>query len=338
MPLITGYTYPEPPSLSVWRRLRQLRTSPPGLVPKHSKRPPLFNSALEQSEQLFTASAQTDYAVRPILLFYGLSQAGRAIGAAMVESNGGKLVNHGLKCSNLSAGPNLAALQLEPVDGAFRELCVALDGAAWTRTVALGTVWGAIPELRTTPMSPTFVPPALRLQAGASSDAATWITVSGVSTAILSVSSDANEAERAAALDAVPGYLRKHYPALRLLQDPVVQLLSHEAVPTLMMSGRVQDSEGSWVSAYRTMRGHYRGEHWAFPDVGAADRAPHPLMLWWALLFALSMRARYEPVSWLRDLDVNINPLAATLEHALDLAVTTVPALVAELFTELASS
>ena len=75
----------------------------------------------------------------------------------------------------------------------------------------------------------------------------------------------------------------------------------------------------------------YLGQHWTFPDVGTAGVAANPIMPWWALLYALSMRARYEPQAWLDDLDVNRNPNAVALERALDLALSVPPALVAEL-------
>jgi YaaC-like Protein len=42
---------------------------------------------------------------------------------------------------------------------------------------------------------------------------------------------------------------------------------------------------------------------WLIPKLGGIDGPPHVLVLWWALLFALSMRARYEPEGWTKDLD-----------------------------------
>ena len=37
------------------------------------------------------------------------------------------------------------------------------------------------------------------------------------------------------------------------------------------------------------------------PKIGGSDAMPHVLVLWWALLFGLSMRARYEPEGWTTD-------------------------------------
>jgi hypothetical protein len=53
-----------------------------------------------------------------------------------------------------------------------------------------------------------------------------------------------------------------------------------------------------------------------------------PLMLWWILLFGLSMVARYDPEEWNSALDVNQNSLAVPLEAALDLAADVLPELI----------
>ncbi|MGW1391953.1 YaaC family protein [Streptomyces nigra] len=77
-PTYRDQTYPA--TAAVWRALRELRPEPPGYAGK-GPRQKLFSAALEQSEQLFTAAASVGPASRPLVLFYGLSQAGRAIAA-----------------------------------------------------------------------------------------------------------------------------------------------------------------------------------------------------------------------------------------------------------------
>ena len=54
-------------------------------------------------------------------------------------------------------------------------------------------------------------------------------------------------------------------------------------------------------------------------------RAPHPLMLWWALLYGLSSLARYEPATWTAALDLDRSEIAVGLERVLDLAEEHVP-------------
>jgi len=55
-----------------------------------------------------------------------------------------------------------------------------------------------------------------------------------------------------------------------------------------------------------------------------------PLMTWWALLFGLSMLARYEPAGWSDALDLAASPVAAGVMELLDVAVERLPELVLE--------
>src|SRR5216684_2416922 len=74
---------------AVWRLIRGLRHQPPGAARKRTQRREVFCAALEQAEQLFTAAEAVGDATRPILLFYGLIQAGRAIAAASTDADSG---------------------------------------------------------------------------------------------------------------------------------------------------------------------------------------------------------------------------------------------------------
>jgi hypothetical protein len=69
-------------STRAWQSLRVLRAQPPGGVNSDERRA-VFTAALEQSEQLMRAARDVGYAARPLPLFYSLSQAGRAIAAAV---------------------------------------------------------------------------------------------------------------------------------------------------------------------------------------------------------------------------------------------------------------
>jgi len=54
------------------------------------------------------------------------------------------------------------------------------------------------------------------------------------------------------------------------------------------------------------------------------------LMAWWALLFGLSMVARYEPAGWVSALRYDESELAAPLERLLEIGLDRVPELVLE--------
>lgn len=87
-----------------------LRAAPPARV--DANRRPTFVAALEQFEELIRASRVVAPAAQPLPLFYALSQAGRAIGAARLE-NDWQLHGHGLSiprsrrshCSNARCAP-----------------------------------------------------------------------------------------------------------------------------------------------------------------------------------------------------------------------------------------
>jgi hypothetical protein len=56
----------------------------------------------------------------------------------------------------------------------------------------------------------------------------------------------------------------------------------------------------------------------------------HPLLAWWAALYALSMVARYEPVGWSNMIDVDRSTYAVSIECLLDVALEAVPEVVAD--------
>jgi hypothetical protein len=57
---------------------------------------------------------------------------------------------------------------------------------------------------------------------------------------------------------------------------------------------------------------------WILPVIGGNTKTMHPLVMWWAVLYALSMLARYKPSNWTRMLDVDRSPDAPAIEYLLD--------------------
>ncbi|GHC89791.1 hypothetical protein GCM10007079_35560 [Nocardiopsis terrae] len=80
----------------------------------------------------------------------------------------------------------------------------------------------------------------------------------------------------------------------------------------------------------------YLGDRYFFPGPGTpgADRGLHPLMAWWAVLYALSMLARYQPVEWARHIDVNTSESAVPIEELLRAALGILPELIRETINE----
>ena len=72
-----------------------------------------------------------------------------------------------------------------------------------------------------------------------------------------------------------------------------------------------------------------RGSWYLRPRLGAEDQSPQRLLIWWALLLALSSLARYHPAEWVAALDVDHSTLAVDLEETLRVAEDEVPVLIA---------
>jgi hypothetical protein len=69
-------------------------------------------------------------------------------------------------------------------------------------------------------------------------------------------------------------------------------------------------------------------DRYVFPSIGGDGQTLHPLLAWWAILYSLSMLARYGPASWSKHLDLDSCADAVSLESLLDRALDTCPQLV----------
>jgi hypothetical protein len=78
-----------------WSAIQALRAAPTGMADRDRQRRRIFTAALIQAEELAVAASAVTYAVRPLVLFYSLSQAGRAIAAAHLKAKA-ELSGHGL--------------------------------------------------------------------------------------------------------------------------------------------------------------------------------------------------------------------------------------------------
>ena len=72
------------------------------------------------------------------------------------------------------------------------------------------------------------------------------------------------------------------------------------------------------------------GRWWLRPAICGTEDPPSLLVTWWAVLFGLSMLARYHPVEWVAALDPDSSAEAVVLELALNVALEVVPELVLE--------
>jgi len=316
---------PEP----VWYELRSLRSRAVGLAARDGRRHALFVAALEQFEELLKASAGLSPASRPLTAYYALAQAGKAIVAA--HSTTGPARSHGLAMADPVPGRDLMTTPLQASGDGWYQLVSATVGSPTLLKAELGQIWAAIPDLAYTP-----------LPFGSWAKAARVYPVEGkfafapAKTAVADVvlnPAPANPQEAANRLKAYPTEARKKVALVPGL-DPAALISTvtergigfrvtfsipetHEAIPQPSIVTRQ-------APEYR-----FAGQHWLIPALDEGQ-VLSPLMLWWALLFALSMLARYHPEAWVSALDVNHSQLAVPLEDALEAAQTAVPHLVLE--------
>ena len=151
-----------------WSQLRTLRSDPPGAAAGGARRS-VFGAALEQSEQLFRGAAQADNAVRPLLVFYGMSQACRAIAAsASCLDADWRITGHGLHAPGLDKKP-LEAMRVRP-DTRPRQSALAtmqrvLGSPLWTKPLTFAEIWAANPALGSARLPGPVEAPALRFGA-----------------------------------------------------------------------------------------------------------------------------------------------------------------------------
>ncbi len=66
----------------------------------------------------------------------------------------------------------------------------------------------------------------------------------------------------------------------------------------------------------------------ALPAVGGNAQALHPMATWWAILYSMSMVARYQPVRWTRLLNLDTSPDAELVREVLEEFIGVMPWLV----------
>ncbi|MFI9630481.1 YaaC family protein [Streptomyces sp. NPDC052042] len=264
-----------------WERLRASRSDPPARANTGARRK-TYSAALEQAQQLFQAAAVVGPATRPVLVFYGLSQAGRAIAAAAWSLKG-----EDWRLDEIGVGTHEHSLLSIPVCGIPDRV---ID--AGTRE-ALDDFLTAYPNVaqhesyvtnRALSQGPAALPDYTRYDHGGGELVMNWLMPQGVGTGFDGM---ATSAERLAHL--------------------------------------------------RAMTRGYAGERYFLPLLPRMKRELHPLMAWWAVLYTLSMLARYEPAVWGKLISVDDSPHSVPIERLLERAINHLPVLIADTITEVST-
>ena len=330
----------QPTVHEIWSDLRATRHRPPWSAADDPERRRVYVSALQQAEELFVAASQVGYASRPLLAFYGLSQAGRAIAAAAHNATGTdwRLRGHGLTVPNLEAAlPDIAVCQQGGQSTSFIRLSTMLRSPLLPSTndvhrVVLNDLWNTLPETRSRPLEVSPAHPALAftcIDMGESHPLVSGI-IKGIPPPVTDSASPRATFDdfmkaypTAAGYDLVRAGVDTDTPGY-FFEDRLIALQMHWS------AGAKNPKEWQRQALISRITTRYNGSLYMFPSVGDNDRSLHPLMAWWAILFALSMLARYQPAEWLNAIDVNSSRYAVALENLLTEALISVPGLVSQ--------
>lgn len=338
---------------AVWEELRGTRWNPPQAAAADPARRRTYVFALEQAEQMFRAAVGTGVATRPLLVFYGLSQAGRAIAAAAIaaENGGWELNGHGIQCVSQTLRGPLPAVRVqagkEGSAGSFVRLSELLGSPLWSarEPLALNLLWDSLPDNRLTPLEDTGkarrTPLYLDHEAlNPDPHPLVSVPVAYFPPWVISAADGRVLASYLAAFpDAAPsdsyyrqGRERAWVPDFARHHDGWGELVMNWQLPE--GSGGLEDK----LDYVRAMTRPYNGARWLFPATGTAGRSLHPLMVWWAVLYLLSMLARYQPAEWAAHINVDDSRHAVVIESLLKQAVSLVPALIAEAIDQVAGT
>lgn len=339
-----------------WERLRASRSNPPARANTGSRRK-TYSAALEQAQQLFQAAAVVGPATRPVPVFYGLSQAGRAIAAAAWSLKGEdwRLDSHGIKTTGFHLPFPDIEIRTDPpgTQSSFAKVSEALDSPVWEKdAVRLEDVWDLLPPNRRYPLTtrdrltPLYVD---SVSIGAHEHSLLSAPVCDIPDRVINAGTrealadflasypavaqhESYETTRALSLgpEAPPDYTRYNHGGGELTMN----WLMPEGVGT----GRDGMATGvERLAQLRSMtRGYARGRYF-LPVLGSMKRELHPLMAWWAVLYTLSMLARYEPAAWGTLISVDTCQHAVPIERLLERAINHLPVLIADTITEVSA-
>ena len=308
-----------------WRRIRTLRSCPPGSMP--ASRSQLFASSLEQAQQQFTAAAHIGYESRALNLYYGLSQSGRAVAAALTPDKAGKspeVRGHGLKIVSFQSvrAKTLWDVQVraeggDDTDTSYGRLASLLRSDPLETPVSLGAIWHMIPEI------------CLDYPVGEHPEPR-WTNkpyAAGRETV----------EEKVFTVQASPEEMQDNETRLRSLYPDLAEarLLKFGGSSYSVLDDGTRTEEALFTFERTSGLRKLRRDDILMPACSAGSKALDPLLAWWVLLYTLSMVTRYLPVVWTQCIDVNRSAMAVPLETALSKALESVPA---QLYTTLTSA
>ncbi|MEU9987163.1 YaaC family protein [Streptomyces sp. NPDC048045] len=339
-----------------WERLRASRSDPPARANTGSRRK-TYSAALEQAQQLFHAAAVVGPATRPVPVFYGLSQAGRAIAAAAwsLKGDAWQLESHGIKTTGFHLPFPDIEIRTDPPgsQGSFVKVSEVLDSPVWERDpLRLEDVWDLLPPNLRYPLTtrdrlaPLYVD---EVSVGTHEHSLLSVYVCDIPDRVIDAGSREALADFLTSYPAVAqheSYVTTRAPSLGSEAPPEYRRYDHGggemAINWQMPQGAGTGFDGLSTGAerlahLRAMTRSYAGDRYFLPTLPPMKRELHPLMAWWAVLYALSMLSRYQPAVWGTLISVDNSKYAVPIERLLERAINHLPVLIADTITEVST-
>jgi hypothetical protein len=335
-----------PPRVA-WQMLRSLRSAPPGGA-KKGDRKATFNAALEQAEQFFTAATDVGAATRPVLIFYGLAQAGWAVAAADGATPGNRWRlpgGHGITTDPVQNTVNGRLSDFALRDdgcGSFTKLADVLSAASLPKPTPLGHLWGMLATDQRFALPGMLDRRPLTVIAAGDANGAV-VVIGSIPSQLLGTPDPGDGAFEQSKLWAedrnrIIDYLAQ-YPSLAGCVSSLSSLPEGQPIGIYNRAEEFEIYVNVMPSAtdvepptYRALVPPtigYRGRRdYVFPRAGGSDKPAHPFLLWYEVIFGLSMLARYEPKGWAERISVDSSADAAPIEHLLDQALIVLPELI----------
>ena len=135
---------------AAWRKIRAKRHQLPGNAWQNTRQLS-FAAAIDRVQQFFRLSDQAGYETKPILLYYGLNQAARAIVAVGAPPNEPwQLTGHGVRCPGLNEATVLGDVVVQDgvarVATGFSRLARRMSSPTLPTRVEFRELWGSLPE------------------------------------------------------------------------------------------------------------------------------------------------------------------------------------------------
>ncbi|GAB3362704.1 hypothetical protein GCM10027360_26880 [Amycolatopsis echigonensis] len=289
---------------------------------------------MQQFEELLHAASVVSPAARPLPLYYALNQAGRAI-AALHAVGSWELKGHGLKAKTDASRINDMTVELQGKEsGAFHAVAAATGSPSLPSAVSVEALWASLPEFMDNPLPGSERDRVLRIfpempvpgHAPPLIYEATITRLPGIAP------------EKESWVSSVADIM-SNYPLIPPWSvEPMLPRCQQFDETTWDITMRWHISSEQQSTLEPTVESFYDGfapayifstDRFIRPKIDEENSAlPSPLMTWWALLYAFSMLARYEPRKWVSLLDINESAYAVPLEFALHEAAEVIPQLV----------